>query len=88
MIRYTFTILEEHYQTLKHLLLRDNNEFGALLLCGRSQQVDPWAGVLEERALVQKIVEVEETAFLERTPVSMTWTTDALFHLAKCQWEV
>ena len=83
MIRYTFTILEEHYQTLKHLLLRDNNEFGALLLCGRSQQVDPWAGVLEERALVQKIVEVEETAFLERTPVSMTWTTDALFHLAK-----
>lgn len=83
MTRYTFTILDEHYQALKRLLLRDSNEFGALLLCGRSQHVDPWTGITEERALVREVVEVEETAFLERTPVSMTWTTDALFRLAK-----
>lgn len=83
MTRYTFTILEEHYQALKRLLLRDANEFGALLLCGRSKHVDPWTGITEERALVREVVEVDETAFLERTPVSMIWKTDALFHLAK-----
>ncbi|MFY9329944.1 MAG: ThiF family adenylyltransferase [Georgfuchsia sp.] len=83
MTRYTFTILDEHYQMLKRLLLRDSNEFGALLLCGRSQHVDPWTGLTEERALVREVIEVEEAAFIERTPVSMTWTTDALFLLAK-----
>lgn len=83
MIRHTFTILEEHYQQLKQLLLHDENEYGALMLCGRSRQVDPWTGVIEERALVREVVEVPEKAFIARTPRSLTWSTTPLFHLAK-----
>jgi molybdopterin/thiamine biosynthesis adenylyltransferase len=53
------------------------------MLCGRSRQVDPWTGVVEERALVREVIEVPEEAFLERTPTSMTWSTTPLFSLAK-----
>lgn len=83
MIRHTFTILEQHYNQLRDLLLRDENENGALMLCGRSRQVDPWSGVVEERALVREVIEIPESAFLERTPTSMTWSTTPLFNLAK-----
>jgi molybdopterin/thiamine biosynthesis adenylyltransferase len=83
MSRYTFTILDEHFQTLRRLLLRDECEYGALLLCGRSRQVDPWTGIVEERVLVREVIEVEEEAFLERTPTSLSWTTNPLFRLAK-----
>ncbi|MEK6263108.1 MAG: ThiF family adenylyltransferase [Planctomycetota bacterium] len=83
MVRHTFTILDEQYQHLRQLLFRDENEGGALLLCGRSRQVDPWTGVVEERALVREVVEVPEEAFLLRTPVSLIWSTTPLFKLAK-----
>lgn len=82
-MRYTFTILDEHYKQLRRSLFRDTKEYGALLLCGRSRQVDPWTGVIEERALVREVIEVSEEAFLERTPTSMTWSTTPLFRLAK-----
>jgi molybdopterin/thiamine biosynthesis adenylyltransferase len=82
-VRYTFTILDEHYQQLRRALFRDTKEYGALLLCGRSRQVDPWTGVIEERALVREVIEVPEEAFLERTPTSMTWSTTPLFRLSK-----
>jgi molybdopterin/thiamine biosynthesis adenylyltransferase len=83
MVRYTFTILEEHYQQLRRSLLRDANEYGSLMLCGRSRQIDPWTGVVEERALVRQVVEVPADAFLSRTPTSLTWSTTPLFRLAK-----
>lgn len=83
MIRHTFTILEEHYKQLRQSLLHDSNEYGALMLCGRSRQIDPWTGVVEERALVREVIEVPESAFTERTPTSMTWSTTPLFRLAK-----
>lgn len=83
MTRYTFTILDEHYRQLRQTLLRDDKEYGALMLCGRSRQVDPWTGVLEERVLVREIIEAPEEAFLERTRTSMTWSTTPLFRLAK-----
>ena len=82
-MRYTFTILDEHYQQLRRALFRDTKEYGALLLCGRSRQVDPWTGVIEVRALVREVIEVPEEAFLERTPTSMTWSTTPLFRLSK-----
>jgi len=82
-VRYTFTILDEHYKQLRRALFRDPKEYGALLLCGRSRQVDPWTGVIEERALVREVIEVPEEAFLERTPTSMTWSTTPLFRLTK-----
>ena len=82
-MRHTFTILDEHYRRLRQLLTRDQNECGALLLCGRSRHVDPWSGVVEERALVREILEVPEDAFIERTPVSLKWSTSPLFRLAK-----
>jgi len=83
MVRYTFTILEQHYQQLRQSLLRDDNECGALLLCGRSRQIDPWTGAVEERALVREVIDLPTEAFLERTPTSLTWSTTPLFKLAK-----
>lgn len=83
MTRYTFTILDEHYQHLRRLLLRDDKESGALLLCGRSRHVDPWTGVWEERALVREVIEVPAASFVARTPTSLTWSTTPLFNLAK-----
>ena len=83
MVRHTFTILDEHYQQLRRSLLRDECEYGALLLCGRSRQVDPWTEKIEERALVREVVELPAEAFLERTPNSLSWSTTPLFRLAK-----
>jgi molybdopterin/thiamine biosynthesis adenylyltransferase len=83
MTRYTFTLQEEHSAALQATLLRDGREYGALLLCGRSRLVDPWTGEIEERALVRELVEVPESAFLSRTPVSLSWSTTPLFNLAK-----
>jgi hypothetical protein len=82
-VRYTFTILDQHYQQLRRALFRDTKEYGTLLLCGRSRQVDPWTGVIEERALVREVIEVPEETFLERTPTSMTCSTTPLFRLSK-----
>src|SRR4051812_38926761 len=83
MPRFTFTILDDHARKLRALLLQDDKEYGALMLCGRSQHVDPWTGVVEERALVREVVALPEKAFLERTPTSLTWSTTPLFQLAK-----
>lgn len=82
-IRHTFTMLAEQRERLRRLLLRDEFEYGALLLCGRSKQIDPWTGEIEERAVVQQVIEVPAEAFLERTQTSMTWSTTPLFNLAK-----
>ena len=75
MPRHTFTILEEHARKLRASLLRDDNEYGALASCGRSRHIDPWTGAVEERALVRDVIAVPAEAFLERTPVSLTWST-------------
>jgi hypothetical protein len=83
MMRYTFTMLAEHHQQLRESLLRDENEYGALLLCGRSRQIDPWAGAVEERALVREVIDLPAEAFLKRTPTSLSWSTTPLFNLAK-----
>jgi molybdopterin/thiamine biosynthesis adenylyltransferase len=83
MTRYTFSMLDEHYHLLRQSLLRDSKEYGALLLCGRSRQIDPWTGVVEERAIVREVIEVPEDAFVARTPTSLTWSTTPLFRLAK-----
>ena len=83
MPRCTFTILEEHARQLRKLLLQDDSEYGALMLCGRSRHVDAWTGVVEERALVREVIALPEEAFLERTPASLTWSTTPLFQLAK-----
>lgn len=83
MVRHTFTILDQHYQQLRQSLLRDENEYGALLLCGRSRQIDPWTGAIEERALVREVIDLPAEAFLERTPTSLSWSTTPLFQLAK-----
>lgn len=83
MVRHTLTMLEEQYGKLRESLLRDGNEYGALLLCGRSRQLDPWTGALEERALVREVIELPEDAFINRTPTSLKWSTTPLFRLAK-----
>ncbi len=83
MTRYTLTILEELRASLQQSVLRDDREYGALLLCGRSQHADPWTGEIEERFLARELIEVEESAFIERTPYKMTWSTAPFYHSLK-----
>jgi molybdopterin/thiamine biosynthesis adenylyltransferase/proteasome lid subunit RPN8/RPN11 len=81
--RYTLTILEEHRAALQASVLRDDREYGALLLCGRSEHVDPWTGEKEERFLARELIDVQERAFVERTPFKMTWSTAPFYHALK-----
>ena len=83
MTRYTLTFLEEHRVALQAILLKDDFENAALLLCGQSRQVDPWTGDEEKRFLIKDIIEVEPTAFLERTPVKLTWSTTPFYNALK-----
>src|SRR5437016_4291087 len=83
MTRFTFTILEQHRLALQKSVLRDENEYAALLLCGRSEIKDAWTGEQEERFLVRELIEVDESAFLERTPVGFTWSTTPFFNVLK-----
>lgn len=83
MTRYTLTLLEEHHTRVKDLLLADANEAGAYLLCGRSSEVDPWTGQLEERFLCREVIPVAASAYSERSPTSMTWSTAPLYAAAK-----
>jgi molybdopterin/thiamine biosynthesis adenylyltransferase len=81
--RYTLTILAEQHAALRKSILRDNNEYGAFFLCGRSRHIDPWTGEVEERFLAKELVEVSPEFFLERTPTKMTWSTTPLYRLSK-----
>jgi molybdopterin/thiamine biosynthesis adenylyltransferase len=81
--RYTFTILEEHREALQRSVLRDDKEYGALLVCGRSHHIDPWTGEVEERFLVRELIEVPETDFVDRTPFGMTWSTTPFYNSLK-----
>lgn len=83
MTRYTFTILEEQRAAVRRSVLRDDSEYGAILLCGRSQHRDPWTGELEERFLARELIEVDEDAFLERTPFRMVWSTTPFYNALK-----
>ncbi len=83
MTRYTLTILEEHRTALQRSILRDGRECGALMVCGRSRQIDPWTGELEERFLTRELIEVDENEFVERTPFKMTWSTTPFYNALK-----
>src|SRR6267142_2658244 len=83
MSRLTFSILESQRETLRKLLFRDENEYGALLLCGRSRHRDPWTREIEDRFIVREIIDVEEREFLSRTKTSMTWSTTPFYKLLK-----
>ncbi len=83
MTRYTLTILEELRAAVQRSVLRDECEYGAILLCGRSTHIDPWTGEMEERFLARQLLEVEEAAFLERTPLRMVWSTTPFYKALK-----
>jgi molybdopterin/thiamine biosynthesis adenylyltransferase len=83
MKRYTFTILEEHRAQLRELVLSDTDEAGAILLCGRSAHIDPWSGQQEERFLCREVIAIPESAYLERTPTQMTWSTTPFYETLK-----
>lgn len=83
MTRHTLTILEHHRAELAKSLLRDSNEYAAILLCGRSRTVDPWTGLPQERYLVRELVEVDPSAFSSRSPQGLTWSTTPFFNCLK-----
>lgn len=83
MTRYTLTLLEEHRAAVQRIVLQDDCERGALLLCGRSNHVDPWTGVVEERFLSRRVIDVEDSAYRERSGSHMTWSTTPFYNLLK-----
>lgn len=83
-MRSSISILEHDYDRLRTLLFPTNgNENVALLRCGRSVAVDAWSGALEERFLCREIVEVSAAHIISATPVSVTYSTKAVYELAK-----
>jgi len=87
MTRHTWTLLEEHRATLQRTLLRDEKEYAALILCGRSSVVDPWTGVREERFVTHKVIEVDPSAFSSRSRDGLTWSTTPFYNLLKAAEE-
>lgn len=83
MSRVTFTILEEQRALLQRSIFRDESEYAALLLCGRSRSRDPWTGEEEERLLARELIEVPESAFIKRSPVGFTWSTASFYQAVK-----
>jgi len=75
MTRHTLTILEELRLAVERSVLRDECEYPAILLCGRSSHIDPWTGEREERFLAREFVEVDQCMIQERTETGMTWST-------------
>lgn len=83
MSRITFTILEEQRALLQRSIFRDESEYAALLLCGRSRSRDPWTGEEEERLVARELIEVPESAFIKRSPVGFTWSTAPFYQAVK-----
>jgi molybdopterin/thiamine biosynthesis adenylyltransferase len=83
MTRYTLTILEEHLRALEAAVFHDEREAAALAICGRSQVIDPWTGVLEERFLVREIIKIPEADYIERKVECFTWSTTPFFNALK-----
>lgn len=83
-MRFTLTILREHYQQLTEVLLRpDGNEWAALLRCGSSQQVDPWTGVAEQRLLCRAMVPLSPKDVHQTSPGKITYSTTPYYNLIK-----
>ncbi|AGK57042.1 ThiF family protein [Hyphomicrobium denitrificans 1NES1] len=83
MTRHTLTMREDQRAALAKTLLRDADEYAALLFCGRSRTVDPWTGLPQERYLVRELVEVDPSAFHSRSPEGLTWSTTPFFNCLK-----
>jgi molybdopterin/thiamine biosynthesis adenylyltransferase len=77
MTAYSLTMQEEHFDTLKSLLLRDDGcEHSAYLLCRKARaELDPWERQSRENFLVTEIIEVPEGDVVESTPISICWRT-------------
>jgi molybdopterin/thiamine biosynthesis adenylyltransferase len=83
MTTYSLSLLESQHDDVRRQLFVDGNERGALLLCGRSRYTDPWTREVEERLVVNRVIEVPEAAYSSRTPISMTWSTTPFFEALK-----
>ena len=83
MTRYTFSILEQQRSALQKSIFRDESEYAALLLCGRSQSRDPWTGESEERIVARELIEVPESAFIRWSPTGFTWSTTPFYQAVK-----
>lgn len=82
-MRTTFSITEGQLERLQTLLFRHGNESAAIILCGMAEHRDPWTGQIEQRFLVHEILEVPASAFLQRSPVQFTWSTEPFFQALK-----
>ena len=81
--RFTLTITQSTKDELLRTLRFDGCEDAALLVCGRSDQIDPWTGEQEHRFVVNEVVPLDPRHIIERTPVSVTWDTAAFYNLLK-----
>lgn len=83
MSRFTLTIFDYQLQRLKSLLRFDGLEDAALMLCGRSDAIDPWTGETEHRFIVHDIVPIEAEFIEARTAKSVTFSTTPFYRLIK-----
>jgi molybdopterin/thiamine biosynthesis adenylyltransferase len=81
--RLSMRLLAEQVEQLAHLLFQDGSEAAAIALCGRSIVPDPWDGGFDERLLVQKVIEVDPSAYCSRSPTGFTWSTTPFFNALK-----
>lgn len=85
MMRYTFTMQQQHYQDLRaHLIQDDGIERIAFILCGRSYVAsDPWNFSPEERLLSRKIITLPEEMVVDSSHINITWKTEFFIKLLK-----
>lgn len=82
MTRYTLTLLEHQYSAIQQDVFRDDSERAALMICGRSSQIDPWTGVREERFIARELIRVEDLDYLSRRRNGFTWSTKPIQNVA------
>jgi hypothetical protein len=76
-MRYTFTLLQTHYETLRRELIQsDGKEHTAFILCGRAfVPSDPWDGTSKERFLSQEVISLPRSEIITSGLLSTTWKT-------------
>ena len=81
--RYTFTILEELRSAVQRSVLRDKWNSLRFSCAGSPDISTPGPERWKRGSWLKKLLEVEQAAVLERTPVSMVWSTTPFYNALK-----
>jgi len=84
-MKYTVTIIEDHYNDLKnHLLREDGHERVAYVILGRSYiKKNPWTKTSEERFLSREIIPFPDDELMESSHNRVTWNLQSYVQILK-----